>query len=104
MDSKQQKEAHSQEKLENKAATKHLQEELEAKKQELILKENQIKELEQKLLLAEAKSKDRVSFYLKACTRFLISIMSTKSLHFSETIFSFFLFLLNWYLCISQKT
>ena len=41
---------------------KHLLEELEAKKQELVLKDNQVKELEQKLQLAEAKSKEKVGF------------------------------------------
>ncbi|CBI34100.3 unnamed protein product, partial [Vitis vinifera] len=55
----EQKETHSQKELEREAAAKHLLEELEAKKQELILKENQVKELEQKLQLAEAKSKEK---------------------------------------------
>lgn len=56
-----QKEAHSQKELERETATKHLLEEIEAKKQGLLLKENQVKELEQKLQLAEAKSKEKVS-------------------------------------------
>lgn len=85
-----QKETHSQKELEHEAAAKHLLEELEAKKQELILKENQVKELEQKLQLAEAKSKEKVSFYLKICTRPLIIIMSRKPLHFSKTFSSLF--------------
>lgn len=37
-------------------------EEVEAKKKEVLLLENQVKELEQKLQLADAKSKEKVSF------------------------------------------
>ena len=55
--SKKQKEADSQKELEREAALKHSLEELEAKKKEALLLEKQVKELDDKLQLAEAKVK-----------------------------------------------
>ncbi|KAL4340639.1 hypothetical protein GQ457_08G015320 [Hibiscus cannabinus] len=57
----QQKEADSQKELEQEAALKRSIEELEAKNKEALLLEKQVKELEDKLHLAEAKLKDASS-------------------------------------------
>lgn len=52
----------SQKDLEREAALKHPFEELEAKKKEVVLLENHVKDLEQRLQLADSKSKEKVSF------------------------------------------
>ncbi|KAG8387095.1 hypothetical protein BUALT_Bualt03G0217700 [Buddleja alternifolia] len=54
---KEEKESSSHKELEREAALKHSSEELEIKKKEILLLENQVKDLEQKLQLANAKSK-----------------------------------------------
>lgn len=58
-----QKEKDSQKELEREAARKHSSEELEAKNKEIMLLEKQIKELEQKLQLADSKLLQKVCFY-----------------------------------------
>ena len=55
-----QKESNSQKELEREAALKHSLEELESKNKAVLLREEQVKELEQKLQLAETKSKEKV--------------------------------------------
>lgn len=60
----QQKEADSQKDLEREASLKHSLEELEAKNKEITLLEKQVKDLEQKLQLADAKLTERVCLYL----------------------------------------
>ncbi|KAK4437434.1 hypothetical protein Salat_0077300 [Sesamum alatum] len=56
---KEEKEVSSQKDLEQEAALKHSFEELDAKKKEVIVLENQVKDLEQRLQLADAKSKEK---------------------------------------------
>lgn len=74
-----QKELVSQKDLEQEAALKHSCEELEAKKKEVLLLENQVKDLEQKLQLADSKSKEKVRF-ISTCrnTRFVPDSLHPK--------------------------
>jgi hypothetical protein len=58
-----QKEKDSEKELEREAALKHSLEELEAKNNGIMLLEKQVKELEQKLQLADAKLSQKVSLY-----------------------------------------
>ena len=60
----QQKEADSQKDLEREASLKHSLEELEAKNKEIALLDKQVKELEQKLQLADTKVTERVCLFL----------------------------------------
>lgn len=62
-----QKEAASQRDLEKEASIKHFHDELEAKNKQVGLLEKQVKELEEKLQLLDAKSKEKVSY----CHKFL---------------------------------
>lgn len=61
-----QNEKYSQKELEREAALEHSRGELEAKNKEIVLLEKQVKELEQKLQLADAKQSQEVVFYLPA--------------------------------------
>lgn len=58
----QQKDVNSKKDLDQEAAVKHSQEELEARNKKITLLENQIKDLEHKLKLADAKSTEKVCF------------------------------------------
>ena len=55
-----QKESLSQKELETEAPPKHVIEELEAKSKQVQFLETQVKDLEQKLQLGDAKSKEKV--------------------------------------------
>ena len=55
-----QKESLSQKELETEAPPKHVIEELEAKSKQVQFLETQVKDLEQKLQLVDAKSKEKV--------------------------------------------
>lgn len=57
-----QKEKDSQKELESEAAQKHSLEELEVKNQKIILLEKRLKELEEKLQLADANLSQKVIF------------------------------------------
>lgn len=59
-----QKKLISQKDLEREAGLKHSVEELENKKNEVLLLENRVKDLEQRLQLADAKLKEKVSYIL----------------------------------------
>lgn len=52
--------------LEQEATLKSSSEELQAKSKELLLLQNQVKELEEKLQQADATLKHKVSFFLEA--------------------------------------
>ena len=75
--SNKQKEADSQKELEREAALKHSLEELVAKNKEALLLEKQLKELEDKLQLAEAKVK-KVSSYFNL-------LLQSFHLHFTHS-------------------
>ena len=74
--SNKQKEADSQKELEREAALKHSFEELVAKNKEALLLEKQVKELEDKLQLAEAKVK--VSSYISPLTVLSLTLHTLK--------------------------
>lgn len=62
----EQKEADSQKELEREAALKRSFEELEAKNEVVAVLEKQVKELEQKLQLADTKSQQKACFILNS--------------------------------------
>lgn len=73
-----QKEKYSQKELESEAAQKHSLEELEAKNQKLMLLEKRVKELEEKLQLANATLSQKVIFISPTFSHTIILLLARE--------------------------